>query len=44
MFDLQEMVGGALNVFGDLMAVRGTEEKRAQDKHVEGALKEFGAV
>jgi len=41
--DLQDVVSGALNVFGDLVAVGGAEEKSAEDEHIEGALEELGA-
>lgn len=41
--DLQDFFGGLLDVFGDLMAVGGTEKECAQDEHVESTLEEFGA-
>jgi hypothetical protein len=37
-FDLQNVFRSALNVFGDAVPVRRAEPKRAQHKHVEGAL------
>lgn len=39
-FDLKNLVGGALDVLRDLMSMGGSEEQGAQDEHVEGALKQ----
>src|SRR5262249_35177796 len=38
--DLQYIFGAALNVFGDLMSVRGAQQQRAQNQHVERSPKQ----
>jgi hypothetical protein len=42
--DLQYAVRGSLDVLGDLVSVRRTEQERTQDEHVESALKQFDPV
>src|SRR5215469_8270598 len=42
--DLQNLVSGALDVLGDGVAMRGTEQQRAQDQHVECSLQKLYAV
>jgi len=42
--DLEHILGAALDVFGDLMAVSRSNEKRPEDEQVEGAPKEFDFV
>ena len=44
MLDLQDAIGGALDVFCDLMAMSGPKEQSTQDEHIEGTLEEFSAV
>jgi hypothetical protein len=44
MLDLQDAIGGALDVFCDLMAMSGSKEQSTQDEHIEGTLEEFSAV
>ena len=39
MLHLQKIIRGPLNVLADLVAVRRTMDKRAQDEHVKRALK-----
>src|SRR5262249_30422753 len=43
-FDLQDVVGGALDVLGDLMSMRAAEEQGAEDQHIERSLQQFDAV
>lgn len=43
-FHLKDAFGGALDVFGDLMAMSRSEEQGAQNEHVECALQEFRAI
>jgi hypothetical protein len=35
---LQQVIGGALDVLGDFVAVRRPQQQGAQDQHVERAL------
>src|SRR5262245_19656566 len=44
MLDLQHVLGAALDVLGDLMAVRRSQLKRPKDQHVECAAKQFDFV
>ena len=44
MLYLQHVVGGALEMLGDLVAVRGAEQERPEDQHVERALNQFHPV
>jgi hypothetical protein len=39
--DLQDISSGALDVFGDLVSMSGSEQQSPQDQHVERALKKF---
>ena len=41
LLNAQHFVGITLNRFGDRMAVRGSEEQRAQDEHVQRALQQL---
>ncbi len=43
MFHLQDVVGAALDVLGDLVAMSGTKNQGAQDQHVEGALQQVNS-
>ena len=42
-FDLEYVVGGALDVLGDLMTVSRTEDQRSQNQHIQRALQKFDA-
>jgi hypothetical protein len=44
MLQFQNVVGRPLNVLGDFVAMRSPEEQRAQDQHVERALKQLGSI
>ena len=41
MLYLEDLFRGALNVFGDLMAMRGASQEGAEDEHVKGALQKI---
>ena len=40
---LEKVVGGALDVLADMVAVGGAVEESAEDEHVQGALEEVGS-
>src|SRR5215471_16348001 len=42
--DLEDIFGAALNVFGDLMSVRGAQQQRAENQHVERSPEEINLV
>ena len=42
--DLQHVVGGALDVLGDVVAVGGPEAEGPQDQHVERALQQVDPI
>src|SRR5437867_2383527 len=42
--EAQDLVGRPLNVLGDLVAVRGAEQQRPKNEHVERALQQSGAI
>src|SRR4029077_5211102 len=42
--NLQDLLGRALDVFGNLMAVRRPQKQSAQNQHIESALQEFPAI
>ena len=44
MLDLQDVNAGALDVFGNLMAVGRAKQEGTQNEHIERALQELGAV
>ena len=44
MLHLQEIVGGSLNVFSDLMAMSWAIKQGPQDEHVQRALKQIRAL
>ena len=44
MLHLQKIVGGALDVLADLVAVRVPVQQGPQDEHVERALQQVGAL
>src|SRR5258708_723067 len=44
MLHLEHVLSSSLNVLCDLVAMRGPEEQRPQDEHIERALQEFGPV
>lgn len=44
MLDLEDIFGGALDVFGDLVSVGGTELECSQYQHVQRALEQFDPV
>jgi len=41
MLHLKHVFGGALDMFGDLVAVGRAEEQGAEDQHVQGALEKL---
>lgn len=41
MLNLQDLLGGALDVLRDLMPVRRTKKQGSQDEHVERALEQL---
>jgi hypothetical protein len=44
MLHLQHLVGAVLDVMGDGVPVRGTDDERAQDQHVESPLQHVAAA
>ena len=44
LLDLENIVGGEFDGFGDGVAMGGAEEEGAEDEEVESALKEFDAL
>jgi len=44
LLDLQDFIGAEFDGFGDGVAVRGAEHKRAENQQVERALEHFDAV
>ena len=43
-FHLEHVFGSALDVLGNSVPVRGSEDERTEDEHVEGALDEAGLI
>jgi hypothetical protein len=42
--DLQEIVSRSLDVFRNGVAVRGSEQERSKDEHIQGALQQLDAI
>src|SRR5207249_4646043 len=43
-FDLEHVIGGLLDVLGNLMSMGRAEQQRSQDQHVKRALKQLNSI